>query len=161
MSDDPETTGQRVARDVGNFGTDSTVGMPQATPELVAQGLSQMQAGGTLDLPASDRVESAGDLAPGNVIGHFVIRSRLGEGGMGVVLAGHDADLGRPVAIKVVKESAQHPAYRDRLLREAKVMARLEHPNIVRVYEVGSDRGRLFVAMELVDGVTLAAWLAL
>jgi serine/threonine protein kinase len=90
-----------------------------------------------------------------------VIRKRLGEGGMGVVLAGEDPDLGRPVAIKVVKDTAQHPAYRDRLLREAKVMARLEHPNIVRVYEVGSDRGRLFVAMELVDGVTLSAWLAL
>ncbi len=46
-----------------------------------------------------------------------------------------------------------------RLLREAKAMARLEHPNVVRVYEVGSDRGRLFIAMELVDGVTLTVWL--
>jgi len=203
MSDDrrrdaPEepTTGQRVAREVANFSTDSTVSAPGATPELVAAGLAQIEAeraaesnrrheelfdpfgttldhatgpqaigsnalaGGTLDLPASDQVASAGDLDPGQVIGHFVIRSRLGEGGMGMVLAGHDADLGRPVAIKVVKDSADHPAYRERLLREARVMARLEHPNVVRVYEVGSDRGRLFVAMELVDGVTLMTWLA-
>jgi len=194
--DAPEepTTGQRVASEVANFSTDSTISAPGATPDLVAAGLAQIEAeraadsnrraeafdplgttldhatgpkamgsnalpGGTLDLPASDQVASAGELDPGQVIGHFVIRSRLGEGGMGMVLAGHDADLGRPVAIKVVKDSADHPAYRARLLREAQVMARLEHPNVVRVYEVGSDRGRLFVAMELVDGVTLTTWL--
>src|SRR5215218_3607123 len=115
--------------------------------------------GGTLDLPASDQVAAAGGLAPGQMIGHFVIRQRLGEGGMGIVVAGHDADLGRPVAIKLVRTEADHPAYRARLLREAQAMARLEHPHVVRVYEVGSDRGRLFVAMELVDGVTLSVWL--
>jgi predicted Ser/Thr protein kinase len=114
---------------------------------------------GTLDLPAGDRAPDALPLEPGQKIGHFVIRKRLGEGGMGIVLAGHDADLGRSVAIKLVKAEADRPAYRARLLREAQAMARLEHPNVVRVYEVGSDRGRLFVAMELVDGVTLSAWL--
>jgi hypothetical protein len=75
------------------------------------------------------------------------------------VLACEDADLGRAVAIKLVRTDAEHPAYRARLLREAQAMARLEHPNVVKVYEVGSDRGRLFIAMELVDGVTLSAWL--
>jgi predicted Ser/Thr protein kinase len=114
---------------------------------------------GTLDLPVSDQVEDAGALAPGQLIGRFVIRARLGEGGMGVVVAGEDADLGRAVAIKVVKPEADHPSYRARLLREAQAMARVEHPNVVRVYEVGEHRGRLFVAMELVDGVTLATWL--
>ncbi|MDQ3336195.1 MAG: serine/threonine protein kinase [Myxococcota bacterium] len=166
--DAPEepTTGQRVHRDVAGFGTDSTISAPAATPELIATGLAQLAAerfdplGATLDLPASDQVATAGHLDPGQLIGRFVIRSRLGEGGMGIVLAGHDADLGRPVAIKVVKDSADHPAYRARLLREAQVMARLEHPNVVRVYEVGTDRGRLFVAMELIDGVTLTTWLA-
>ena len=116
--------------------------------------------GGTLDLPASDQVARGGDLDPGQVIGHFVIRSRLGEGGMGIVLAAHDPDLDRPVAVKVVKHAVAPPAYRGRLLREAKVMARIEHPNVIRVYEVGTDRERLFIAMELVDGVTLAKWLA-
>ena len=95
----------------------------------------------------------------GQMIGHFVVREWLGEGGMGVVLAGHDADLGRPVAIKLVRSEIDRPAYRARLLREAQAMARLEHPNIARVYEIGNDNGRLFVAMELVDGVTLSAWL--
>ncbi len=115
---------------------------------------------GTLDLPAGDRAAEALPLDPGQQIGHFVIRKRLGEGGMGVVLACQDADLGRPVAIKLVKPEADRPAYRARLLREAQAMARLEHPNVVRVYEIGSERGRLFVAMELVDGITLTAWLA-
>ena len=99
------------------------------------------------------------DYQAGQMIGHFVVREWLGEGGMGVVLAGHDPDLGRPVAIKLVRSEMDRPAYRARLLREAQAMARLEHPNIARVYEIGNDNGRLFVAMELVDGVTLSAWL--
>src|SRR5256885_13734981 len=96
----------------------------------------------TRDLPASDRVASGAS----EMIGHFTIRERLGEGGMGVVYAGIDADLGRPVAIKLVREQVDSDAYRARLLREAQAMARLEHPNVVRVYEIGHDRGRLFVA---------------
>jgi len=114
---------------------------------------------GTLEMPASDQVDSPSEPGPGAAISHFVVRARLGEGGMGVVLACVDADLGRPVALKLVRSDAQHPAYRDRLLREAQAMARLEHPNVVKVYEVGSDRGRLFIAMELVEGVTLGTWL--
>jgi len=114
---------------------------------------------GTLDLPITDQVTAAGALDPGQLIGRFVVRARLGEGGMGIVLAGHDTDLNRSVAIKLVRSEVDHPAYRARLLREAQAMARLEHPNVARVYEVGSDRGRLFVAMELIDGVTLSTWL--
>jgi len=99
-------------------------------------------------------------LEPGRRIGRFVIRKRLGEGGMGVVLAGHDPELGRRVAIKLVRTDVDRPPYRARLMREAQAMARLEHPNVVRLYEIGSEQGRLFVAMELVDGVTLTDWLA-
>jgi len=115
--------------------------------------------GGTLGVPAADRADPAPSLEPGRTLGRFVIRGQLGEGGMGVILAGHDPDLGRPVAIKLLKPEVDRPAYRARLLREAQALARLEHPNVVRVYEVGSERGRLFVAMELVDGVTLSQWL--
>ena len=110
--------------------------------------------GETRTLPASDRVASG---LPG-AIGRFAVRGQLGEGGMGVVLDGYDADLGRRVAIKVVRGD-EHPAFRARLLREAAAMAQIEHPNVVRVYEVGNDGGRLFIAMELVDGVTLRGWL--
>ncbi|HEY5920698.1 MAG TPA: serine/threonine-protein kinase [Kofleriaceae bacterium] len=113
----------------------------------------------TLEVPAGDVVAASDELGPGAAIGHFIVRRRLGEGGMGVVLACEDADLGRAVALKLVRTDTEHPAYRARLLREAQAMARLEHPNVVKVYEVGSDHGRLFIAMELVDGQTLSAWL--
>jgi predicted Ser/Thr protein kinase len=110
----------------------------------------------TVAMPASGDSEPG----PGAAIGRFIVRARLGAGGMGVVYAGEDADLKRPVAIKLVRGDAEHPAYRDRLLREAQAMARLEHPNVVRVYEVGTAGGRTFVAMELVEGTTLTKWLA-
>jgi serine/threonine-protein kinase len=109
----------------------------------------------TLDMPAAEVLAAQSDV--GNVIGHFKVIRKLGQGGMGVVLECEDADLGRPVALKLVRTEA--PAYRARLLREAQAMARLEHPNVVRVYEVGSDRGRVFVAMELVQCETLTSWM--
>ena len=158
-------------RDGDDHVTDSTIGMAVAEGQRAADsnrradstfdmhGPNSAFAGGTLDLPASDQVAPRSSLDPGQVIGRFILGKQLGQGGMGVVLMGHDADLGRPVAIKVVKDRADHPAYRARLLREAQVMARLEHPNVIRVYEVGTDRDRLYVAMEYVDGVTLTMWL--
>ena len=78
---------------------------------------------------------------------------------MGVVFAGRDVDLGRRVAIKVLHSAIDRPAYRERLLREARAMALIDHPNVVHIYEVGSDHARLYVAMELVEGTTLSAWL--
>ncbi|MGE0872863.1 MAG: protein kinase [Kofleriaceae bacterium] len=69
-----------------------------------------------------------------------------------------DLDLERRVAIKLLR-AGQGDAARARLLREARAMARLDHPNVVTVYEVGSNDGRDYVAMELVDGSTLAEWL--
>jgi serine/threonine-protein kinase len=112
----------------------------------------------TLGMPAGE--QPAPGTAPdaiGNIIGHFRVVRRLGMGGMGVVFACEDTSLGRQVAVKLVRD--EHPAYRARLLREAQAMARLEHPNVVRVYEVGTDRGRMFIAMELVEGETLTGWL--
>ena len=107
-----------------------------------------------------DEVSSApSELPIGAKVGHFVLRRRLGQGGMGIVYAGEDLELGRPVAIKLVRAGVNDPAYRARLRREAQALARLEHANVVKVYEVGSDGDRVFVAMELVDGETLGAWL--
>ncbi len=105
-------------------------------------------------MPAADRGRDS-DLP--HSFGRFVIDSRLGQGGMGIVFAGHDADLGRQVAIKVLRPELGH--LRERLLREARAMARVEHPNVVRVYEVGTDAANVFVAMELIDGTTLDEWL--
>jgi hypothetical protein len=116
--------------------------------------------GATQDLPPEDRATSAVDgVGPGAAIGRFVVRARLGAGGMGVVLAADDPDLGRQVALKLVKDDAA-PGLRARLLREAQAMARLEHANVVRVFEVGADGDRLFIAMELIEGETLTRWLA-
>ena len=119
----------------------------------------ELALGSTLGMSGPPPGPTTGELAAGTRLGRFVVRAQLGAGGMGIVFAGEDVELGRPVAIKVVRSDIDQPAYRDRLLREAQAMARLEHPHVVRVYEVGTDRGRLFVAMELVDGVTLTKWL--
>ena len=95
-------------------------------------------------------------------VGRFRVTGRLGEGGMGVVLAAVDEDLDRPVAIKIVgteclrSDSDEH----ERLVREARALAKLSHPNVVQVYEVGEYEGGVFIAMELVRGITLRQWLA-
>jgi hypothetical protein len=144
--------------------TKKDLGSAPTTPAPPASHRSAELAAGsgpdsTLDMPAADVVAQAGEPGPGAALGHFRVRKKLGAGGMGVVLECEDADLGRRVAVKLVRAEADTPQYRERLLREAKAMARLEHANVVRVYEVGSDRSRLFIAMEFVDGVTLTAWL--
>ena len=96
--------------------------------------------------------------------GRFVVLGVLGTGGMGVVLAAHDPDLDRPVAIKLLHaghDRAARAAQATRLTHEARVMARLAHPHVVTVYEVGAaDDDRIFIAMERVDGTTLRGWLA-
>jgi tetratricopeptide (TPR) repeat protein len=96
-------------------------------------------------------------------VGRYVIVARLGEGGMGAVYSAYDPQLDRKVALKFLhthlagKEVAEWHA---RLTREAQAMARLAHPNVVTVYDVGvAGDQRVFVAMELVEGGTLVQWL--
>ncbi|MBC7975108.1 MAG: protein kinase, partial [Myxococcales bacterium] len=99
----------------------------------------------------SEALEVGSDL-----VGRFKITRVLGEGGMGTVYMARDATLGREVAIKV--HHAAGGAHR--LRREAVAMARLAHPNVVTVFEVGDLAGRPFVVMEYITGTTLRAWLA-
>jgi eukaryotic-like serine/threonine-protein kinase len=91
-------------------------------------------------------------------LGRYRIVDVLGAGGMGVVLAAHDPELDRVVAIKLLRRG--DAAAQERLLAEAQAMAKLRHPNVVAVYDVVVDFGRVFVAMERVAGETLRAWLA-
>jgi predicted Ser/Thr protein kinase len=90
-------------------------------------------------------------------IGRFQVLGRLGAGGMGVVYAAYDERLDRKIAIKVLRQDSGQSKHR--LLREAQAMARLSHPNIVGVHEVGEDGDSVFVAMEFVRGKSLDRWL--
>jgi predicted Zn-dependent peptidase len=92
-------------------------------------------------------------------VGRYRILERLGRGGMGVVYAARDDELERTVAIKILHAAAAHSEDgRRRLLREAQAMARLSHPNVGHVYEVGRHGDQVFLAMERVCGVTLRQW---
>lgn len=95
-------------------------------------------------------------LQSGTRLGPYEIVGRLGAGGMGVVYRARDIKLGRLLALKLLPEAAlADPAARARLLREAQNASSLNHPNIATIYEVGEDAGRIYIAMELVEGQPL------
>ena len=103
------------------------------------------------------------ELPIGGLIGRYRVVDWLGSGGMGVVYAAHDPELNRKVALKVlhhgVAGDGDRRRFRELLQREAQAMARLTHPNVVAVFDVGSVGDRVFIAMELIEGLTLARWL--
>jgi serine/threonine protein kinase len=89
-------------------------------------------------------------------IGHYRIGQKIGQGAMGVVYEGWDNRLQRPVAVKTIDETNQSGAARSRLWREARSLARVNHPNVCQVYDVLEEREVLVVVMELLDGLSLA-----
>lgn len=95
---------------------------------------------------------------PPPALGRYRIDTVLGSGGMGIVYRAYDPQLARPVAIKVVRRAGEDTAGRARLVREAQALARLSHPNVCHVYDVGTEGDEVWVAMELIDGVSLRAW---
>ena len=100
------------------------------------------------------------ELAPGSTLSRYVVQERIGQGAMGVVYAAHDPQLERRVAIKLLRpEGRQLEVLRRRLLREAQALARLSDPHVVAVHDVGTCGDGVFVAMDLVEGCTLAEWL--
>ncbi|HZN95396.1 MAG TPA: serine/threonine-protein kinase, partial [Myxococcales bacterium] len=109
-----------------------------------------------------DQPTSTYDALPrGATIGRYLILRRLGEGGMGVVYAAFDPELDRKIALKVLRPARRAVAgsvAQARLLREAQAMARISHPNVVAVHDVGAHGDEVFVAMELVEGGTLTDW---
>ena len=99
-------------------------------------------------------------LAPGDTLSRYVVIARIGRGAMGDVYAAQDPELERQVALKLLRPEGRHvDELRQRLLREAQALARLSHPNVVAVHDVGRRGNRVFLAMELVEGGTLAEWL--
>ncbi len=92
-------------------------------------------------------------------LGRYVILEEVGRGGMGVVWTAYDPKLDRKVAIKLLAESRKAGTRQARFIREAQALAKLSHPNIVTVHDVDTHEGRLYMAMELVDGQTLHRWL--
>src|SRR5512135_3403355 len=102
----------------------------------------------------------AADLV-GRTLGHFRVVAEIGAGGMGVVYRARDERLQRDIALKVLPATAlSDPAARERLLHEARIASSLNHPHICTIHEVGEANGRIFIAMELVDGRPLTALLS-
>jgi eukaryotic-like serine/threonine-protein kinase len=96
------------------------------------------------------------ELASGDMLAHYRVEAKLGEGGMGVVYRAYDTRLYRQVALKVLPPDAvADPNHVQRLMQEARAASALNHPNIVTIYEIGSDRDVDFIAMELIAGQTL------
>jgi serine/threonine-protein kinase len=92
-------------------------------------------------------------------LGRYTLRELLGAGGMGEVWSAHDPGLDRVVAIKLVRSDLANARTRARLAREAQALARVNHPNVVAVHEVGADGDQVYFVQELVRGVDLARWL--
>ncbi len=100
-------------------------------------------------------------LPPGTAVGRYIVHKVIGRGGMGIVYGAVDPTLGRRVALKLVRDGRRRPSarFRERLQREALALARVSHPNIVSIFDIGTTDHGTFVAMEYVRGIDLRRWL--
>lgn len=103
--------------------------------------------------------EVVGTLPRGERVGRYVVLDLLGQGAMGGVYAAYDPELDRKVALKLLRLTDDEVDRRARMVREARALARLSHPNVVAVYDVGTWKGEVFLAMELITGIELGEWL--
>ncbi len=92
-------------------------------------------------------------------VGHYTVRRLLGAGAMGEVHLAVDEELDRPIAIKFVHANLASKRWAERLRLEARALARLQHPNVVHVYQVGDHEGRVYLAMEYIEGGSLGDWI--
>jgi tetratricopeptide (TPR) repeat protein len=124
-------------------------------------GAALSTASGTTVVPAAPPPPAAG-LPRGTSLGRYVILGLTGKGGMGDVYAAYDSELDRRVALKLLRARSgpDQAVFEGRLRREARALAKVSHRNVVAVHDVGTFEGRVFIAMEFVEGVTLKEWLA-
>ncbi|HEY8379316.1 MAG TPA: serine/threonine-protein kinase [Nannocystis sp.] len=109
---------------------------------------------------ATVRRQDAPELPIGAEVARYKITGRIGAGGMGVVYRAYDPQLDREIALKLLLVGAEGGTEgRNRMLREAQAAAKIRHPNVVTVYDAGEVGGRVFIAMELIQGSTLKVWL--
>src|SRR5258707_15416429 len=103
------------------------------------------------------------EVARGGAIGRYVVLGLVGKGAMGEVYAAYDPELDRKVAVKLLRvrpgNGVSLSEGRTRTLREAQAIAKLSHPNVVVVFDVGTFHDEVFIAMEFVDGNTVSYWL--
>jgi len=154
-------------------GVNCTKGQRGATERSIRAALYSVSA---LPLPSdidapetSDTVSMSADverrppLRRGATVGRYVVIDRAGEGGMGVVYKAYDPELERAVALKLLhagpRAGDEAERRRARLLREARALARLSHPNVIAVHDVGTFEGDVFLATEFVEGAPLKSWL--
>ncbi len=138
--------------------------LPHRTPEVVPSPSSVLRALESGEVPTTD-VANPSMLPPrswigGQEIGRYLVIDELGHGGMGQVLRAYDPKLQREVALKILQVARMSELAQQRLVREARAMARLSHPNVVAVYDVEEDTEHgVVIAMEYVEGITLRRWL--
>src|SRR5262249_46257699 len=125
----------------------------------VAEGLD---GGPRADATSEPPAELAA-IGPGARVGRYLVLEVVGKGAMGTVFAAFDPELDRKVALKLLRPSLGSSNAADelhtRLLREAQAMARLSHPNVTAVHDVGTYGAGIFVAMDFVEGTTLRGWI--
>ena len=121
-------------------------------------GAADLDADTGLAETLSERDGAHPTLARGTTIHRYAVLEQVGSGAMGVVYAAYDSGLDRRITLKVLRDPGRGGSQR-RLVREAQALAKLSHPGVIAVYDVGTYRGQVFVAMEFVAGRTVRAWL--
>ncbi len=136
---------------------DSCPSCREVLAELSRQGLLASSGGDAPTVP--DGPEPKEPLVPGANLGRYLVLEPVGQGSWGAVFSAYDSTLRRKVALKVSSAKAGASEQNQVLVREAQAIAKLRHPSVVSVYDVGTVEDRVFIAMELMPGGTLHAWL--